>query len=204
MILNYLIMYIKTLIKSINKVLAKAVHHHNVGTTSLCSYIKPGILECDNNVVVALFRVKDWVINIHDLTQLDYVHNMRKFLEILYVENCREILLTDIELVDVDKYFKKIDRDLQMKFVELSVDKANVKLRNYIEKVLEVRKKVLMGIKPIKALNIVALVCSSNVNLKDVEKIPLNAKNMLNMYLEPVLEDRLAEILLNFCKNRST
>lgn len=183
--------------------LAKVIQCNDVNVISLCNYVKPGILSCYNNeVIVALYNVKNWSTDMHDLTQLDYVHNLRRFLEILHIENCRQILLTDIESINTEKYLKKLDQNLQMKLVELSIDKTNVKLRNYVEKLLETRKKVLMGIKPIKTISVMALVCPGNINLKDVENIPLNAKNILNLNLEPILESRLAEVLLNFRKNR--
>lgn len=198
MILKYLAMYMKILTRSLSSILAKVIQCNDTFNSSLCKYVKPGILSCNNEVIIALYKVKDWSLSIHDLAQLDYVYNLRKFLEILQVENCRQILLTDIEIIDSDKYFKKIDHDLQTRLIELSVDKTNVKLRNYIEKILETRKKILIGIKPVKTLSIVALVCPNTINLRDLEKVPSNAKNILNLSLEPVVEDKLALTLLNF------
>jgi len=196
-------MYMKTFTQSLIRTLTRVTHRGKEYSISLCRYVKPGIHLC-NDEIIALYKVKNWSLSIHDLAYLDYLHNLRKFLEILYVENCRQILMTDIELVDTDKYLKKLDQSLQLRLVELSVDKTNIKLRTHIEKILENRKKVLMGIKPVKTVSIVALLCPNTVNIKDIERVPLNAKNILNISLEPIVEDMLARAILNFRTNKST
>ncbi|MEM3980536.1 MAG: hypothetical protein QXF79_04685 [Ignisphaera sp.] len=152
----------------------------------------------EDKYIVALYRVKDWPIDVHTLTQLDYVYGLRRFLELFRIEGCKLVFLTDVEYIDIDDYMSKLNHKLQIKLVELELDKSNIRLRDYVEKLLDIRKKVLMGIKPIKTSCIIALVCRHNVNLKDIEKIPLDAKNMLNLHLEFVLEYGIAEAVVNF------
>lgn len=86
-----------------------------------------------------------------------------------------------------------------MKLIELETDKTNVKLQNYVRRLIETRKKILIGIRPIRITNLVALVCNNNVNLKDLDKVMINAKNVLNIDLDPLIERKYAEVITNFC-----
>lgn len=199
MLSKHLIMYSKTLAKILGRAFEKILPHSNCNSTTVCNYVKPGIFVChENKYIVALYKVKNWPVDVHTLTQLDYVYGLRRFLELFRIEGCKLVFLADVEYVDTDDYMSKLNHKLQMKLVELELDKSNVRLRDYVEKLLEVRKKVLMGIKPIKTSNIIALVCRHDINLKDIEGIPIDAKNMLNLHLEFVLEHRIAEAIINF------
>ncbi|MEM1541564.1 MAG: hypothetical protein QW101_01840 [Ignisphaera sp.] len=166
------------------------------GRTS-CRGIKPGVFKC-NEYLVALYRIKDWSINIHELTYLDYVYNLKKFLDVFNTEFCQTIFYTDIQPVDVNKYLSKLNHMMQMKLVELELDKANTRLRSYIEKLLDIRKRVLMGIKPVKSSNIIAMICSNRVDSDNINNVAYKAKNVLDIDLEPLLETHYAEIFLNF------
>jgi len=162
-----------------------------------CRNIKPGIFRC-NEYFVALYRIKDWSINIHELTYLDYVYHLKRLLDVFNMELCQTIFYTDIQPVDVNKYLSKLNHMIQMKLVELELDKANTRLRSYIEKLLDIRKRVLMGIKPVKSLNIIAMLCSNRVDSDDISKVVYKAKNILDIDLEPVLETHYAELFFNF------
>ncbi|MEM1526857.1 MAG: hypothetical protein QXZ41_04450 [Ignisphaera sp.] len=203
MLLKYLIVYSKTFVKLLEEAFSKILSINS--STPVCDYVKPGIFACnEGKYIVALYKVKNWSTDVHTLTQLDYVYGLRRFLELFHIEGCESVFLTDVEYVDADDYMSKLNRKLQMKLVELELDKSNVRLRDYVEKLLEIRKKVLMGIRPIKTSSLVALVCRRNVNLKDIEGIPFDAKNLLNLHLESVLEHRVAEAVINFCRREPT
>lgn len=164
-----------------------------------CTYVKPGIYSCcDNRYVIALYKVKSWSFSVYDLSHLEYLYYFKRFLELFQVEGCRTIFFTDIEPVDVDKYMAKLNRKLQTKLVELELDKSNVKLQTYIERLQEIRKKVLMGIKPVKLLNIIALACNGNAEFRVLESLANSAKSVFNMDLEPIVDRRYAEVIVNF------
>lgn len=196
-------MYSKTFAKLLGEVFSKILSINS--SAPVCDYVKPGIFACsEGEYIIALYKVKNWSIDVHTLTQLDYVYGLRRFLELFHIEGCESVFLTDVEFVDADDYASKLNRKLQMKLVELELDKSNLRLRDYVEKLLETRRKVLMGIKPVKTSSLVALVCHRNVNLKDIEGIPFDAKSLLNLHLESVLEHRVAEAIVNFCRREPT
>lgn len=191
-------MYVKMVRDSIEKILSKTTQRTRY--SSLCSYVKPGVFECRNGeYVVALYRIKHWAADIHALSQLEYIYSLKRFLDVFQIENCRSIFLADVEPLDASSYITKLDNKLQMKLIELEMDKSNVKLQNYVKKLIETRKKILMGVKPIKITNIVALVCNNNVDPRDVDKVVINVKNVLNIDLDPLIERRYAEAVANFC-----
>lgn len=163
-----------------------------------CRYLRPGIYSCNNKNILALYRVRDWSINLYELSHLDYIYNLRRFLDVFHIEQCRISFLTDIEPINIDEYLSKLNRRIQIKLTELELDKTNVRLRNYLEKLIEVRKKVLMGINPIRAMIIIALTCENNVDLRDLNKYIHNVETALNIDLDPVLDRRYAEALANF------
>lgn len=163
---------------------------------SICRISESGVFVC-GKYYVALYKIKEWSINIHELTYLDYVYSVKKFLDVFNIENCKTVFYTDVEPVNVDEYLSKLNHAIQMKLVELEIDKANTKLRSYIEKLMDTRKRVLMGIKPVKSSNIIAVVCN-NISLSDIEKIMYKAKSFLDIDLEPILEPHYADFLINF------
>lgn len=195
MIIDYVTMYLNTVKDFLKRGFSLAKGCHN--TTIVCGNIRPGQFRC-GEYIVALYRIKDWSINVHELTYLDYIYNLKRFLDVFNTDFCRTIFYTDIEPVGIDEYLSKLNHTIQMKLVELELDRANTRLRSYIEKLLDIRKRVLMGIKPVKSLNIIAIVCSNKAHSDTIDKIVYKAKNILDIDLEPVIESRYAEFLLNF------
>lgn len=195
--MKYLTMYIKVLEKVVRKKLAEALRYGSFNER--CKHVKPGVFSCCNNeFILALYKVKDWPLGIHELSHVDYVYCLRRFLDVFQIESCRTIFYSDIEPLDINEYLAKLNRKIQMKLIELELDKTNVRLRNYVERLIENRKKVLMGIRPIKITNFVALACSNTVDLRDLDKLVSNAKTVLNVDLDPIVEQEYAEILANF------
>lgn len=190
-------MYIRAMQDSIRRILSKILSDRY---EDQCSQIKPGVYKCcGNEYVLALYKVKNWSLNIHELTHLDYIFNLKKFLDVFSLEHCRSLFLTDVELVDIDRYLAKLNQTIQTKLLELELDKTNVKLKTYIEKLLENRSKVLKGLRPIKVLNVIALTCNKNVSIRDLDKVIHNAENVLNMDLDPITDSRYAEAIAKFC-----
>lgn len=194
-------MYLKILENAIRKTVTKVLAPRSF--IEYCEHLKPGIFKChDHGPIIALHKINGWSLDFHGLSNLDYVYNLKRFLEAFHIENCKTIFYSDVEPINVNEYLSKLNRKIQMKLIEFELDKTNIKLRNYIERLIETRKKVLMGIRPIKVMNIVALVCDNSTDVEKLEKLVHSAKNMLNIDLDPVNEQRLAELIINFRYNQ--
>jgi hypothetical protein len=101
--------------------------------------------------------------------------------------------------VNIDKYLTTVDSKLQMKIVEIEQDKANTRIRASIEKLLEVRRRVLSGIIPIEISNTIAIVCKDlGVYRESMTKIPKLAKQILNISLKSVRSLDTVTQIINF------
>uniref|UniRef100_A0A7C2Z8W7 Uncharacterized protein n=1 Tax=Ignisphaera aggregans TaxID=334771 RepID=A0A7C2Z8W7_9CREN len=199
MSLRRLATYIKVFEDTAKIVLAKSLRGGRQSNSG-CNYLKPGIFLCfDGQYLMALYRVNRIGMNILSLSQLDYVYFLKRIIDVFHIEGCRCTFLTDIEPVNTEDYVNNLNRKLQMKLVELEADKSNVKLRSLVENLLEVRKKILMGITPARIANIVALVCAKSVGTEKLMEVGTRARNLLSMDLEPVTNLGLAEAIANFC-----
>jgi len=194
--------YITTLIyKFINRFYTRA---SNVS----CNIIKPGIYKCSNGEkeqILALFTFAN-SMHIEDLSNEDVVYILRKLLNSLYIQDCRVSIYTSLEPVDIEKYLSELNRKLQMKLIELELDKANTKLRSDVERIIETKRKILKNIPPISVENIVALTCKTDkeyILLNAIEKIPSTLKSAFGINTKPVINMFLASSIANFCTTKT-
>ncbi len=170
--------------------------------TSRCSAIKPGIFKCkSNNVnsIVALYTISGSNIPINDLEYIDIVYHMKRFLNLFSIPGCRTVAYFSLQSVNMDNYISQINHKLQMKLVELELDKSNTKLRNYIEKLIDIRRRILKGVTPIDVSNIIAFICSDDIsNVERLSNIEYSAKNSMNIVLKPVMDPLKAQHIVNF------
>ncbi len=199
MIIDYMVTFIY---KFINRFYTKA---SNVS----CNIIKPGIYKCSNGEkeqILALFTFVN-SMHIEDLSNEDVVYILKKFLSSLYIQDCRVSIYTSLEPVDIEKYLSDLNRKLQMKLIELELDKANTKLRSDVERILETKRKILKNIPPISIENIVVLTCKTereHIILDAIEKIPLTLKSTFGINTKPVTDISLASSIVNFCTTKTS
>jgi hypothetical protein len=169
---------------------------------ALCEEIYRGIYRCGNGYdskLVALYTIEDADIRIDELEYLDLLSHLKRYINTVTPPGCRLITLSKIELVNIDKYLTTVDSKLQMKIVEIEQDKANTRIRASIEKLLEVRRRVLSGIIPIEISNTIAIVCKDlGVYRESMTKIPKLAKQILNISLKSVRSLDTVTQIINF------
>lgn len=174
----------------------------NPAADNKCSAIKPGIFRCrvgsvDN--IVALYTISGGSIPVNDLEYTDAVYHMKRFLNLFSVPGCRTITYFSLQPVNIDSYISEINRKLQMKLVELDLDKSNTKLRGYVEKLIGIRRRILKGMIPIDVSNIIAFICSDDsFNVERLTNIEYSAKNSMNVVLTPVTDPMKARQIINF------
>lgn len=171
-------------------------------STGKCSAIKPGIFRCESNGVnsiVALYTISSGNIPINDLEYIDIVYHMKRFLNLFSIPGCKTVTYFSLQPINIDSYISQINHKLQMKLVELELDKSNTKLRSYVEKLIDIRRRILRGVTPIDLSNIIAFICSDDMsNVERLSNIEYSAKNSMNIILKPVMDPLKALHILNF------
>ncbi len=180
-----------TLIKHITKNLAMD-----------CNAIKPGIFRCKTDTlsnIVALYTISSNTISIKDLSLIDATYHVKRILDLFSIPGCETITYFSLKPVDIGNYISKINHKLQMKLVELELDKSNIKLRSYVERLIDIRRRVLRGVKPVDVSSIVAFICNDNQSYIEIlSSIEHSAKNSMNIELKPVTDPMKAIYITNF------
>ncbi|MCC6045217.1 MAG: hypothetical protein LM572_00335 [Ignisphaera sp.] len=171
---------------------------------SLCEELSRGIYKCSDDhssKLIALYTIEEANIRLEELEYLDFLSHLKRYLNTIIPPGCHLMTLSKIEPINTDKFLSNIDGKLQMRLVELEQDKANTRLRASIEKLLEVRKRILSGMIPFEISSIIAIVCRDlNIYRESLVKIPGLAKQMLNISLSHVKNPGIATQLSNFCQ----
>ncbi|MEM0214169.1 MAG: hypothetical protein QW348_07990, partial [Ignisphaera sp.] len=98
-----------------------------------------------------------------------------------------------------DSYLSKINSKLQMKLVELESDKANTRLRSLVERLMEIRKRVLSGMIPIETSVLAAVICRDTKAYEDMlVNMPQVSKQILGISLKSVRDFEKISQLINF------
>ncbi len=183
----------------------KLFNKFRIGTSNVnCDIMRPGIYRCSNGGeerIIALFTFAN-NMHIEDLSNEDTVHILKRFLNSLYIHDCKISVYTSLEPVDIEKYLSDLNRKLQMKLVELELDKANTRLKSDVERIFEIKRKILGNIPPVAIENIVVLACKpdkEHIILKAIEKIPTSLKPVFGIVMKPVTNNFLASSIANFC-----
>lgn len=169
-----------------------------------CNIIKPGVYKCNNSEeeqIIALFTFTN-SMHIEDLSNEDVIYILKKLLNSLYIQDCKVSIYTSLEPMDIEKYLSDLNRKLQMKLIELELDKANTKLRNDVERILETKRRILKNIPPMTIENIAIMTCKSDkehIILNAVEKIPSSLRSVFGIMVKPVINIFLASSIANFC-----
>lgn len=170
--------------------------------TDECNIVKPGVFKCRIGgaySLVALYTISSGGTSVSDLDYTDAVYHMKRFLNIFSMPGCRTIMHFSLQPIDVDSYISEINRKLQMKLVELDLDKSNTKLRSYVEKLISVRRRVLMGMTPVSVSNIIAFICSDNSsNIEKLTSFEHSARSSLNITIAPIVDPMKVYRIINF------
>jgi len=168
-----------------------------------CNIIKLGVYKCSSRgkeQILALFTFTN-SMHIEDLSNEDVVYILRKLLNSLYIQDCKVSIYTSLEPVDIERYLSELNRKLQMKLIELELDRANTKLRSDVERIIETKRKILRNIPPISIENIIAVVCKPDKEyllLNAIEKMPLTLKSSFGINIKPIVNISLASLIANF------
>ena len=173
---------------------------------TLCQLKDYGIYECsskDRPTIVGLYTLEEYHKSIEDYEGRELVQELKKFIEILTLPNCYTLFLTTSKTLDSRQFLNKLDRKLQMKLVELQLDRANARLQSEIMELMQTKRKVIQGIIPLSLNALIAIVCPTNIQeavfyvrtLRDLRHV---AKSLVNISLKPVNDLALANAILNF------
>lgn len=174
-------------------------------TSTSCEPIRPGIFRCragSESELVALYEVADVRQDMSELTHVDAVYYLKRFVQFFSMPECRLVTYATLVALDSNKYLEELNRRLQMKLIELEMDKANTRLKTAIERMMEIRRRVLEGVSPLEVNALFSVLCKdSPQNEEKLLSLRQAAKGILGLELKPVGDAFIASALLNFCRN---
>ena len=173
----------------------------------LCEEIDGGLYRCFdgyNQWIVTLYTLEESFIRVEELEYIDFLNHLKKYITTLIPPGCSLLTVSSIRPINVDKYLSSIGHKLQMKLIELESDKSNTRLRDTIERLIEIRKRILSGIIPVETSNLIAVICrDAEINKTLLKRIPHVAKQVLGVTLRSVSDMRKAIEVINFCGTKA-
>uniref|UniRef100_A0A7C5XNI5 Uncharacterized protein n=1 Tax=Ignisphaera aggregans TaxID=334771 RepID=A0A7C5XNI5_9CREN len=197
----------KNIVTALQQLRYTLVKHTTKNFVVDCNAIKPGVFRCKTDAlsnIVALYTISGNIISIKDLSLIDATYHVKRILDLFSIPGCETITYFSLKPVDIDNYISKINHKLQMKLVELELDKSNTKLRSYVERLIDTRRRVLKGIKPIDISSIIAFICNDSQSYIEIlSSIEHSAKNSMNIELKPVTDPMKAVYIANFREGKT-
>lgn len=171
-------------------------------TIGKCHAVKPGIFKCEADgigSIIALYTISSCTAPVNELEYTDIVYHVKRFINLFTIPGCKTVTYFSLHPVNIDSYISQINHKLQMKLVELDFDKSNTKLRSYVEKLIDVRRRILRGITPVDVSNIIAFICGDDASyIEKLSTIEYTARNTMNIVLKPVVDPLKALHIINF------
>lgn len=167
-----------------------------------CSVVKPGIFRCEVDglsKIVALYTVSGNNTPISDLNCTDILYHVKRLLSLFSVPGCKTITYFSLQPVNIDEYISQINRRLQMKLVELELDKSNTKLRSHVERLVDIRRRVLRGVTPVDMSNVIGFICSDSPSyIETLSAIEYTIRSSMNVALKPITDPLKVFHIINF------
>ncbi len=110
-----------------------------------------------------------------------------KFLGILSRYGCRACIHVDVEPIDVDRFVRKIESEIQVKLVEKEYDPSNMRIRKRLEYLVSLRRKILRGSRPCSISSVIDIVCP----LSNVESVILVIEELMRVLSMMGFETRI-------------
>ncbi|MEM0026798.1 MAG: hypothetical protein QXT53_02510 [Ignisphaera sp.] len=178
------------------RLFSKRIH----GRDFKCEEIRRGVYRCysrSETKLVALYNVEDSLVRIEEMEYIDFLTHLKRYISTLAPPGCSLVTISSVVPLNPDSYLSKINSKLQMKLVELESDKTNTRLRNLIERLIEIRKRVLSGVMPIETSILAAVICRDTKAHEDMlMNIPRISKQILGISLKGVRDlERISQII---------
>lgn len=195
----------KSLLKHVSKLVRKTIRlfpiiEHKSGY--VCEEIRKSVYRCHNNSnakLVALYTIEDSFVRIEEMEYVDFLTHLKRYINTLAPPGCILMTVSSTGVLSPDSYLSKINSKLQMKLVELESDRTNTRLRSLVERLIEIRKRVLSGVMPVETSILTAIICDDARTYEDMLiNIPQIAKHVLGISLKRVRDAGKALQIINF------
>ncbi|MEL9939435.1 MAG: hypothetical protein QXH86_00205 [Ignisphaera sp.] len=167
-----------------------------------CEEIRRGVYRCYSRSearLVALYSLEDSFARIEEMEYIDFLTHLKRYISTLAPPGCSLVSISSVTPLNPDSYLSKINSKLQMKLVELESDKANTRLRSLVERLMEIRKRVLSGMIPIETSVLAAVICRDTKAYEDMlVNMPQVSKQILGISLKSVRDFEKISQLINF------
>lgn len=167
-----------------------------------CEEIGKGVYRCYSNSetkLAALYSVEDSFIRIEEIEYIDFLTHLKRYINTLAPPGCLLVTISSVAPLNPDSYLTKINSKLQMKLIELESDKTNTRLRSLIERLIEIRKRVLSGMMPIETSVIATVICRDTKAHEDMLiNMPQISKQILGISLKSIRNPEKIAQIINF------
>lgn len=156
-------MYLKKLLSIAKSILlqGKTKAMYRELTIGECSYLDDVFVCRDSGeyTVVGLLRLKRISRSLNELIPEEILQGIRGLTRFLANTPCEIHFYTKFRGSSIDRYIKDIDRKLQIKLVELAYDPTNVRVKNEIRRLEELKKRALQGSQPVETSTNLVCMC---------------------------------------------